>query len=733
MKSRQPDLPAAASEMAPFAMGDWEIFPALHRLAQGTRTVQVEPRVMHLLACLAARPGEVVTREAFLETVWPGTVVVEKALTNAISELRQILADDPAEPRYIETIRKTGYRLIAEVRPLAAEAAPAAEGFPSGGGRPPAETGAAASARRRGAPRAAGGRRWLVPVAILAGALLATFWIGRTRTPSSLPQLAWGEPLTSEPGLELHPALSPDGNWIAYTAAEEGGDFDIYVKPCRSASALRLTDDEAPEGWPTWSPDGSTIAFVRMGPPASLCTVPAIGGPVRVLISAGKEILGISWSPDGEWIAYGGEPAPGEYLQVMRISVTTLETRRVNETSEDFLCAFDPRFSPDGETIAFARADVAGFHDLYLVPTAGGPAERLTRLRCRIWGLDWTRDGRSLVFAASPRSDYGLWRVSLDNGELHWLPTRSDRGMNPTLARHADRLAYEQRVYGSDIYRVLLPAPDGAPADGGPRGETAPLIASTRTDLMGCYAPDGEAIAFVSTRSGERQIWLADADGEGLRQMTDFGAVYLSAPCWRPDGRCIGFSATAPDDHATLYLLDRESASLAALHRAPRHQILRGWSHDGAWLYYDRESRRGWELWRMPADGSSPGQRLARNCRMLAESAAGDWVYCREDSSRAILAVSLDEKRDVRTVVPGAIVSSWRALSICRERIYFLAADGAGASHLGCYDPATGESQVLAALPAQAVDFSLAPDCSAALFDLPSQSTSDLVLVSDFR
>jgi DNA-binding winged helix-turn-helix (wHTH) protein/TolB-like protein/Tfp pilus assembly protein PilF len=106
-------------------IGDWSVEPALDALQRGGESVRLEPKAMELLVALASRPGEVVSREELLSTVWPGVVVGDEALSQAVTKLRKALGDDVRAPTYIETISKRGYRLIAPVKPLAT--GPAAE------------------------------------------------------------------------------------------------------------------------------------------------------------------------------------------------------------------------------------------------------------------------------------------------------------------------------------------------------------------------------------------------------------------------------------------------------------------------------------------------------------------------------------------------------------------------------------------------------------------------------
>ncbi len=109
---------SASEETSPsgeFRVGDWRADSRLNELRQGDRTVRLEPKAMEVLAYLARRPGEVVAREQLLAAVWAGVVVGDDVLTQAIIKLRKALDDDAHRPRYIETISKRGYRLIAPV------------------------------------------------------------------------------------------------------------------------------------------------------------------------------------------------------------------------------------------------------------------------------------------------------------------------------------------------------------------------------------------------------------------------------------------------------------------------------------------------------------------------------------------------------------------------------------------------------------------------------------------
>lgn len=101
--------------LAPFQVGLWTIEPARNQIVEGETRAGLEPKVIEVLRALAERAGEVTSREELLAAVWPETFVTDGVLTRAVSELRRALGDDQQSPRFIETIPRRGYRLIAPV------------------------------------------------------------------------------------------------------------------------------------------------------------------------------------------------------------------------------------------------------------------------------------------------------------------------------------------------------------------------------------------------------------------------------------------------------------------------------------------------------------------------------------------------------------------------------------------------------------------------------------------
>lgn len=112
-----------------FSLGDWLVQPSLNLVSRGETQIRLEPRAIDVLAYLAARAGKVVSKTELIDAVWQKRFVSEATLTHTIAVLRDALGDDVHAPRYIATVHKRGYRIVAPVQSVTALApAPPPEG-----------------------------------------------------------------------------------------------------------------------------------------------------------------------------------------------------------------------------------------------------------------------------------------------------------------------------------------------------------------------------------------------------------------------------------------------------------------------------------------------------------------------------------------------------------------------------------------------------------------------------
>jgi len=101
-----------------FRLGAWQVYPLRNLLVGPAGEVHIEPKVMQVLACLADNSGEVVERDTLLDDLWGGRAFSDEPLTRCIAALRRALQDSPKDPEFIQTIPKSGYRLVCPVEAL---------------------------------------------------------------------------------------------------------------------------------------------------------------------------------------------------------------------------------------------------------------------------------------------------------------------------------------------------------------------------------------------------------------------------------------------------------------------------------------------------------------------------------------------------------------------------------------------------------------------------------------
>lgn len=742
--SRMPDsddtLDKEALE-AGFRVGDVLVEPLLQRVTRDDEPVQIEPRVMEVLVRLAEQPGRPVSKGEFLDDLWEGVYVTDDALLRCIGELRRTFGDDARNPRYIETIRKRGYRLIAPVElapvsltpppeespeavPELAAAAPPPEGTVETVA-PAAPVGLVAEAPPE---RSSVMRTVLVVGAGLIVVLVAVgLWFGRAPEPEALvPVPLRAVPLTSYPGIERDPHLSPDGATVAFVwDGGDGGSDDLYVQQIGVGTPLRLTETPEDEASPAWSPDGQRVAFVRGG---DIFSVPVIGGAERRLAGlGGRAVREIVWSPDGETLAVSAETETGGPFGIWLLPTATFQPHPLTTPPAGSEGDFHPAFSPDGRRLAFARSTTERVDDVYLLPLGrANELKRLTFDHAEVTGLDWTRDGGRVVFSSDRGGGSALWVVPAEGGTPVWVPTSGEgRGAyQPTLARESGQLAFVQREEEANLWAVPLDPAAIAP--------DRPAIASTRWDSHPALSADGRRVAFVSNRTGAYEVWVSGAAGTDPYPVTELGGPFVTTPRWDPQGRRIAFVAKV-EGSADIYVVDAAGGQPRRITTAESNEMAPAWSRDGRTLYFASSRSGRWEVWKRSADASSDPVQVTDDGAFAAqESPDGRTLYTTRRGTTGLWQRPVSGGEPV-LVDPALQPADWANWSVTAAGVYTVRRDAGGAA-LYLRDPVTGGSARVAGLdrfpehPALAVS----ADGRRAVATRLDRSNSDLLLVEDF-
>lgn len=205
--------------------------------------------------------------------------------------------------------------------------------------------------------------------------LIFTAYRSRNTQDIDMIELATGKrwTLISKKGLNITPALSPDGNYLAFASSEDGNS-EIYKQDTRTKAFERLTTNQAGDLSPTWSPTGRELAFVsdRSGGP-QVYIMSADGSNVRRLTFEGDYNAAPAWSPKGNWIAYVCRTPRREY----KICLISPDGQRREQVTTGSGLDDSPSWSPDGRHIVFSSI-VDGKSHIYMINADGKDIERIT-------------------------------------------------------------------------------------------------------------------------------------------------------------------------------------------------------------------------------------------------------------------------------------------------------------------------------------------------------------------
>ncbi len=728
-----------------FYVAEWHVQPSQNRVTRGEETTRLEPKVMEVLLCLARRDGQTVTKERFMEEVWGETIVTNDVLARCISELRKVLGDDARNPSYIETIRKTGYRLIASVslasasepaRPEVAEAPRRAlpvkaEPLSPPGHHLPAWRRPLWSALHRFYVRLRPVPLWSLALVVVLCVASGTAWLQYT-FPVELPTPPEMVPFTSFPGEEFDPALSPDGERVAFVwDGADGENYDIYVKQAGASTPLRITEHPAEESSPAWSPAGDRLAFVRTTDEvSSVIIVPAIGGSERTVArfdSGG--VRSLVWSPDGATLALSARRAPYESYSIFLLSVETHDTRRLTDPPAYYRGDFDPAFSPDGQKIAFTRSVFERIEDLYIIPVEGGTPRRLTHDRTDVAGLDWSADGKSIIFASNREGPSQLWRIPAAGGTPEWLAASGGAGNlhQPSIARHGERMTLTQRSVDTNIWTLR-------PLRGYGRFTSHVQILSTWWDSNPDVAPDGEHVVFSSKRSGDFEIWKSRRDGTEPVQLTDMQGSFTSTPRFSPDGEHIVFVSRS-EENADIYVMDAAGGTPRPLTDTTAHDVAPSWSQNGEWIYFASNRSGEWQVWRVQAEGGRVQQVTQDGGFAAFEGPDGEALYFTKSNAPGIWKLPFDGSGEATRVVEHLEPYDWGNWAVTEYGIYFIRRD-TERPLLACYSFPSDRTFRVAYLEGEVPrhpSLAVAPGAQWFLYAKVDRSESDIVLVENFQ
>ncbi len=449
--------------------------------------------------------------------------------------------------------------------------------------------------------------RWRValPAALALLVAAVVVWLAGRE-----PRFVAGETtrVTLDPGLEIDPALSPDGEMIAY-AAGVPGRMQIYVRRLSGGRTIALTADTTNDHrWPRWTREGAQVAYQA---DSTIWVAPALGGVPRPLLRLAGAPKGFDLSPEGNRVGYALRGRV--YVQDLRGGASAAVGPAVYD-------AHSVAWSPDGARLAYVVGNsifVFGGPNqfgneassaVWVVSPDGSKPVRVSDDKALNVGPAWAPDGRALFWVSNREGTRDIYRVRLNrSGGAARPAVRLTTGLNAmglSLDRAGARLACSVLAIYSNIWSIEVPR--SAPIS---IARARPVTSGNQMIESLDISRDGRWLAFDSDRGGNFDIYKMPVEGGDVVQLTtDPGKDFW--PRWSPDGRAIAFHSMRAGNRDVFTIAADGSGETQRTH-GPEEEWEPSWSPDGRALLFHVLSKKGDYLRILPLSGEGSPRDLA--------------------------------------------------------------------------------------------------------------------------
>ncbi|MDT8758772.1 hypothetical protein MZO42_08680 [Sphingomonas psychrotolerans] len=504
---------------------------------------------------------------------------------------------------------------------------------------------------------------------------------------SAAPAIARLRPLVGDAMNPDQLALSPDGTQLVFSAARAQGSDLFLVNADGNGSPQQLARDDGDEEAPAWHPDGRSVVFVRYRQGTSWVVLKRLpAGSEEMLATWPGRIQSLTWSPDASYLLASASRGVGRNFRLMRLDHARAHWSALPGGMSGAMRDISPRIAPDGKSVLFIRESGTVGSEIFIRDLASGAERRVAGQAGRVWSAGWSKGGRGVIYGSEEGGESTLWylqpgseapnRRRLATGlHLYWALSLSASG---------DKLALVTSRTNPTFWKLPDDAVPGTPA------RRIEMLAG-----VGDRNPEetilGEII-FVSSRTGEEQLWKRRRDGS-LQQLTHGVGRRYELPFASPDGRWIAI-AIVRDGASDIYVLDASTGAARRLTRGLAASPT-SWSPDGRHLYF-RRTGRTYEIFRLEvATGQVSQVTHEGGVAGIPTRDGKEFIYVKDDHvnvwRRSLGADGKLIGPEVRLVGDMAGVADVR-----RNHLIYLAREQpAGTKALKRYDLQSGRSSVM--------------------------------------
>jgi|GEM_PF-6233724 len=556
-------------------MGQWIIIPDRNIIKLNDEESQLSPKAMKVLAILLEAKGNTVSRDELFDRAWGGVVTSEDALTRVISDLRKTFADTSRAPNYIATVKKSGYRIVADIELL---------------------TTTSPLPAKKHTYIVNNEIRWstrLIALLVAVMSITVIFYNNFFTAPSKVSTSTYSEKkILFSDSDEINPSFDPSRTQFVFSKKQNDGSYNLYTKTIGPQTEQVLISMPGSQLKPRISPNGEEVSFISRNKRQcwihSFNKLTRVNKKLAVCNSNNFRSTSPSWNNSSDEIYFTFLDNETQIAELRKVNIFTKELSTVitDDSNGPFSGFLFQDISPDGKLVALSLAD--GKKMLFnqiKVYRLQDKTEVFSYYHSsgRVNSLNWGNNS-SLFFLADTAAEKGIWQLDISNNKANFeLNVSTDYfdvdHENNTILLSSDYVS-------SNIYFIPFISN---------HKETIQVVNSKFRDLLPTINNSNSLLAFVSDRSGSFELWVKNLNTDSETQITNFenGAIFDLA--WNPNQPELAFTHQFKSKNR-LFTVNLQDMQINAFENKGEEAQYGHWDPQGKNFYWLQLNQKKWSL-----------------------------------------------------------------------------------------------------------------------------------------
>ena len=422
-------------------------------------------------------------------------------------------------------------------------------------------------------------------------------------TQQNIPELKTTlQPLTSLKGNEVGASFSKDGKWLIYShQVDLTSPLHLYIKSIQNNQIIQLTDNALNISAPAISSQSNKIAYFEKNYQQCQLKLMTLNKQMQPLTTTklascdpGVHFSTLTWSIDDKKLIYTDRKSDQHPYLIQQLTLDTGRIQSLSQLPDSHYGDYAIALSPNGKKLAFLRSKYWDNSELYLMDMTTLAIEKVWQFDFLLWSVSFL-DDQSLIYSDG-KSPGNLHQLNLTQQKVKHLYSSTGFLFNAKPAYKQGDIIYNQINIEVDLWRINLPV----------KNKNSAFIAqinSSSIDEKPVISDNSEALAFLSNRLGELNLWIKNTEKLFPIKSIDT-KERLDSYFWLADNKRI----IVETGTNKLLIVDTEKDITSIIKTVNNIAVHPSRSQNSRWLYYSSDKNGDWQIWRQLIDEPSEPQ-----------------------------------------------------------------------------------------------------------------------------